>query len=151
MGRSLREGRRARLRWSALLVVVRSAVVIVACQACLHVLEELAKVYHHDQISKDQKMTPTDRLKHHKLYSRPVMNDLKLWIEDQLDGKVEPNSGLGGALKYLKKHWKALTLFLKDGKAPPDNNICERAIKKAVLNRKNAMFSSEALRLRPNP
>ena len=29
---------------------------------------------------------------------------------------------------------------MRDGKAPLDNNICERAIKKAVLNRKNAMF-----------
>lgn len=29
---------------------------------------------------------------------------------------------------------------MRDGKAPIDNNICERAIKKAVLNRKNAMF-----------
>ena len=56
------------------------------------------------------------------------------------NGQVEPNSGLGQALKYLKKHWRPLTLFLRDGKAPLDNNICERAIKKAVLNRKNAMF-----------
>lgn len=31
-------------------------------------------------------------------------------------------------------------MFLRDGKAPLDNNICERAIKKVVLNRKNAMF-----------
>lgn len=31
-------------------------------------------------------------------------------------------------------------MFLRDGKAPLDNNISERAIKKVVLNRKNAMF-----------
>ena len=37
-------------------------------------------------------------------------------------------------------HWKELTLFLREPGAPLDNNICERALKKAILNRKNAMF-----------
>lgn len=109
-------------------------------QDCLHVLGELAKVYHHDHETREQNMSATERLKHHKTHSKPVMTELKTWIDEQLDGKVEPNSGLGQALKYIKKHWQPLTLFLRDGKAPLDNNICERAIKKAVLNRKNAMF-----------
>lgn len=109
-------------------------------EPCLHVLSELAKVYHHDAVTREQEMGPTERLKYHKEHSRPIMKALKSWIDEQLDGKVEPNSGLGGALKYLKKHWKGLTLFLRDGKAPLDNNACERALKKAVLNRKNAMF-----------
>lgn len=114
--------------------------------SCLHVLGELAKVYHHDQIAREQKMLPSERLKHHKEHSRPVMIALREWIDVQLDGNdevppaCEPNSPLGEALRYLKKHWQPLTLFLRDGKAPIDNNICERAIKKAVLNRKNAMF-----------
>lgn len=115
-------------------------------EACLHVLGELAKVYYHDQIAREQNMGPTERLKYHKQHSRPVMNELRAWIEVQLEGTdelpptCEPNSGLGQALRYLKKHWKPLTLFLRDGRAPIDNNICERAIKKVVLNRKNAMF-----------
>ena len=107
---------------------------------CLHVLTELSKVYHHDQVTRDERMSATDRLKHHKKNSAPVMAALQAWIDDQLAGKAEPNSGLGKALKYLKKHWKPLTLFLRDGKAPLDNNVSERAIKKVVLNRKNAMF-----------
>lgn len=107
---------------------------------CLHVLGELSKVYHHDQVARDAKMSATERLKHHKKYSGPVMSALQTWIDEQLDGKIEPVSGLGKALKYLKKHWKQLTLFLRDGKAPLDNNVSERAIKKVVLNRKNAMF-----------
>ena len=109
-------------------------------QECLHVLQELSKVYHHDQTTREAGMSPSERVKYHKQHSAPVMAALASWIDDQLDGKVEPNSGLGKALKYLKKHWKPLTLFLRDGKAPLENNICERAIKKAVLNRKNAMF-----------
>jgi hypothetical protein len=29
------------------------------------------------------------------------MNTLATWIEDQLDGKVEPNSGLGAVVNHL--------------------------------------------------
>lgn len=34
----------------------------------------------------------------------------------------------------------ALTLFLRQPGAPLDNNLCERALKKAILHRKNALF-----------
>jgi len=44
------------------------------------------------------------------------------------------------AIRYLLKHWKKLTLFLRKAGAPLDNNICEQALKKAVLHRKAAMF-----------
>ena len=53
---------------------------------------------------------------------------------------VEPNSGLGKAIGYRLKHWEKLTLFLRRAGAPLDNNICERALKKAILHRKNALF-----------
>jgi len=32
------------------------------------------------------------------------------------------------------------TLFLRQAGAPLDNNVCERALKKAILHRKNALF-----------
>jgi transposase len=31
-------------------------------------------------------------------------------------------------------------LFLRQAGAPLDNNLCERALKKAILHRKNALF-----------
>ena len=37
-------------------------------------------------------------------------------------------------------HWLKLTLFLRQPGAPLDNNIVERALKKAILHRKNALF-----------
>ena len=54
--------------------------------------------------------------------------------------KVEPNSGLGEAMTYMKKHWSKLTLFLRVAGAPLDNNICERSLKKAILHRRNSLF-----------
>jgi len=69
------------------------------------------------------------------------MSGLHQWLNTQFEEKrVEPNSGLGKAFKYLLTHWNKLTLFLRHPGAPLDNNICERALKKAVLHRKNALF-----------
>ena len=54
--------------------------------------------------------------------------------------RTEPNSALGGAIGYMLKHWDRLTLFLRQAGAPLDNNLCERALKKAILHRKYALF-----------
>ena len=69
------------------------------------------------------------------------MEQLHQWLEAQFaERKTEPNSGLGKAITYLLRHWKALTLFLRKAGTPLDNNIVERALKRAVLHRKNALF-----------
>jgi transposase len=108
---------------------------------CYYVLEELGKVFLHDRQAREQKLNPQQRLQYHKEHSEPVMSSLKNWLLTQLEEKrVEPNSGLGKAFKYLLTHWNKLTLFLRHPGAPLDNNICERALKKAVLHRKNALF-----------
>jgi len=110
-------------------------------EQCRYVLETLKEVYKNDKIAKEQNMTPQERLSFHQSKSGPFMEDLKIWFNEQLDqNKVEPNSGLGQAISYMLNHWEALTLFLKVPNAPLDNNICERALKKAILHRKNALF-----------
>ena len=108
---------------------------------CRHVLERLGEVYRNDAGARDAKMTAEERLRFHQQHSRPIMEALHEWLEAQFgDRKVEPNSSLGKAITYLLRHWKALTLFLRQAGAPLDNNLCERALKRAVLHRKNALF-----------
>ena len=69
------------------------------------------------------------------------MEELERWMKEKVEEReVEPNSGLGEAIAYLQKHWVPLTLFLRKPGAPLDNNICERALKKVILHRKNALF-----------
>jgi transposase len=109
--------------------------------ACRHVLEALGEVYHHDELARQHKLSPEERLLFHQQHSAPVMNQLHQWLTAQLEEKkVEPNSGLGGAIQYLLNHWQRLTLFLRQAGAPLDNNLCERALKKAILHRKNSLF-----------
>ena len=77
----------------------------------------------------------------HQTRSGPKMAELKTWLTEQIEEHlVEPNSSLGEAITYMRKHWEVLTLFLRQPGAPLDNNICERALKKAILHRKNAYF-----------
>ncbi len=108
---------------------------------CRHVLELLGGVYANDAVTKERKMTPVERWEFHRQHSQPLMEALERWMREQFsEQKVEPNSGLGKAITYMQRHWKALTLFLRQPGAPLDNNLCERALKLAVLHRKNALF-----------
>jgi transposase len=110
-------------------------------QQCLHVLETLKEVYSNDAEAKRQAMSDEQRLQFHKRQSGPKMEELKRWLTEQIEErKVEPNSSLGEAIRYMLKHWEKLTLFLRQPGAPLDNNVCERALKKAILHRKNAYF-----------
>jgi transposase len=108
---------------------------------CRHVLDQLAEVYKNDEWARAEKLSPQARLQYHQDHSGPVLERLKAWLTTQFDDRlVEPNSALGAAITYLLKHWEKLTLFLRQPGAPLDNNVCERALKRAILHRKNALF-----------
>ena len=110
-------------------------------EECRYVLETLRSVYRNDALTREQNLSPEDRLHFHQEHSKKLMTDLHDWMEAQFaEHKTEPNSGLGKAFSYLLNHWEKLSLFLKQPGAPIDNNIAERALKKAILNRKNALF-----------
>jgi transposase len=110
-------------------------------EVCRHLLESLAVVYGNDALARERGLTPEARLQLHQEASGPTMQSLHDWLGRQLGEKrTEPNSALGGAIGYTLKHWEELTLFLRQAGAPLDNNVCERALKKAILHRKNALF-----------
>lgn len=110
-------------------------------EPCRYVLETLREVYRNDARARTEQMAPDDRLAHHQAHSGPPMRGLLWWLYEQIEHrKIEPNSTLGGAVKYMRKHWSKLTLFLEVAGAPLDNNACERILKKAILHRKNALF-----------
>jgi hypothetical protein len=108
---------------------------------CQHVLQALKVIYRNDAVAQQRKLSPEDRLRFHQAESGSIMAELQTWMKRQLDDRlVEPNSVLGEAITYMLKHWEKLTLFLRQPGAPLDNNVCERALKKAILHRKNSLF-----------
>lgn len=109
-------------------------------QECQHALESLGEVYKHEAQAMVLGLCPEARLQFHQEHSQKTMDDLHRWMTEQLEQKlVEPNSELGKAYSYMFNHWTALTLFLRKAGAPLDNNIAERALKMAILHRKNSL------------
>lgn len=108
---------------------------------CTTILRVLGRVYKNDAIARKRGLSPAERLRFHKAESGPRMEKLHVYLQALIAGKkVEPNSALGEAIIYMLRHWEKLTLFLNKAGAPLDNNICERALKMAILHRKNSLF-----------
>jgi len=105
------------------------------------VLDTLREVYITDARARKDSLDPQQRLKLHQEDSQPRMEALEKWMQTQFTERIiEPNSSLGSAILYMQKRWPQLTLFLRIAGAPLDSNIVERALKKAILHRKTAMF-----------
>lgn len=110
-------------------------------EECEYILRLYAGVFKNEKICRQKKLSDPARLKYHQQYSKLNMDEIKRFIEEQFDeNKIEPHCGLGSAFNYTLKHWDRLIKFLEVEGCPIDNNISERILKKAILNRKNAMF-----------
>ena len=105
------------------------------------VLKTLREVYKSDAEARTRHLSPAERLRLHQRESAPRMAALKEWMDRQLTERlIEPNSRLGEAIRYLQNHWEGLTLFLRVQGVPLDNNVVERALKRAIVHRRNSLF-----------
>ena len=86
---------------------------------CRYVLEMLGQVYGHDAEARERGLTPEERLRFHQERSGPVMEQLHGWLEAQFaERKTEPNSGLGKAITYLLRHWRAFDAVPPPSRSP---------------------------------
>ena len=85
--------------------------------------------------------TPEERLKERNQNSRPIVEDLRKWLED-IESAVLPKSLFGLAVKYGLQQWPKLIRFLEDGRIELSNNRAERSIKPFVIGRKNWLFAN---------
>ena len=128
-------------------------------EECRYILEILGKVYHNDAIAREQAMTPDQRLKFHQTESTPLMDEMKRWLDKQVDEKLcEPNSDLGSALAYMLNHWKPLTLFLcvpgaplevASSSVPSRKRFCIAAILCSIKPSESRLEENRASRLGP--
>jgi transposase len=87
-----------------------------------------------------RKLTPPDRHAHRQRHARPLLDELRSWLDESLP-QVPPTSATGKALNYLHNEWDKLIRYLDDGRLEIDNNGAENAIRPFVLGRKNWLFS----------
>lgn len=108
---------------------------------CQGVLQVIRQVFDHDEQARQEQLSPQARLAYHQAQSQPLMDELKRWLDQQINEHlVEPNSSLGKAIGYMRTHWETLTRFLTTPGAPLDNNLAERVLKLFIRQRKNSLF-----------
>ena len=84
---------------------------------------------------------PDERRVVRQARSRPLVEDLFTWLEQQL-ARLPGGSPTAGVIRYALNHRLGLERFLDDGRIELDNNTVERAIRPLCLSRKNALFAS---------
>ncbi len=100
----------------------------------------LAKIQALYRIERDIKvLPPQDRLQIRALRSKPLLDDMRLWLDQHLP-LVPPTSALGKAINYAHKQWPKLNVYTEDGRLRMDNNLVENAIRPFVIGRKNFLF-----------
>lgn len=110
-------------------------------QECHYVMKGISDVYDNEDQTEDQQLSPRQRLAFHQQHSKPIMDELKQWFDDQkASPHFDPSSSLGKAIQYMLNHWDKLTQFLRIPGAPLDNNNLEQSLKVPIRNRKNAYF-----------
>ena len=76
-------------------------------------------------------------------YSAALVQEFTSWCKEEIkSGAHTPQSPMGKALGYYDSRIDGFSRFLENGNIPMTNNTSERAIKAAVLGRKNSMFVS---------
>ena len=102
------------------------------------VLARIAKLY---AIEADIRGQPPDvRQAVRQRRSRPLVEDLHLWLQDHLP-RIPGWSDLAKAMRYVLRHWDGLVLYLHDGRLEMDTNVVERAIRPVTITRKNSLFA----------
>jgi transposase len=101
-------------------------------------LQRINVLYHVEAIIRGQ--APEQRQAVRQEQSKPVIDDLRTWLDAQL-AKIPRRARIAEAIRYALKLWSGLRLFLDDGRIEIDTNVVERSIRPIALNRKNALFA----------
>ena len=81
----------------------------------------------------------TDRQAQRQARSKPLLDDLRAWMEAQRR-RASSKTALGKALRYALARWEALTRYADDGRLAIDNNVAERLMRGIAVTRKNFLF-----------
>ena len=101
-------------------------------------VRQIAGLY---RLDKKIRHRPAEKIRQwRQRYSRPIVDNLWLWLEQQKEACPE-SSALGKAINYMLKRREWLSRFLDDGSLPLDKNRCERAITPVVMGRSNWLFA----------
>ena len=85
-------------------------------------------------------MTWQDRQALRLRESTIILKGIKDWLDTAPLSQVLPKSDFAEALRYIRNHWEALCVFVRDGRIPIDNNLVEQLMKQVAMGRKAWLF-----------
>lgn len=85
-------------------------------------------------------MSADERRTLRQQHARPILDELKAWIEATLS-TLPQKQRLTEAMRYALSRWTALGVYIDDGRVEIDNNIAERAMRPLGIGRKNWLFA----------
>ena len=77
--------------------------------------------------------SPGERLQVRQALSRPLVEDLQVYMREQL-AKLSRGHDLAKAFNYILKRWASFTLFLEDGRVCLSNNAAERGLRGIAMH-----------------
>lgn len=105
-----------------------------------YVLGKIAILYGLEKKARESELTWAERHKLREKESRPVLDQLKIWMLDNYPA-VLPKSAIGKAIQYALHLWPRLENYLLDGRLEIDNNWIENKIRPLAIGRKNYLFA----------
>lgn len=102
-------------------------------------LDKIAGLYHIEHECDKAGMDFDARRTERQAKSRPMMEEMKKWLEDIIV-RYSPASLTGKAAAYAYTRWDNMMRILDDGHLLLDNNLAENEIRPITLGRKNYMF-----------
>lgn len=101
-------------------------------------LSKIRKLY---VIEKEiKKLTPAERRQQRQQQSVPVLDDIKLWLDKNID-KLPKDSLTYTAIQYTLNQWDRLTGYCENGHLHISNILAENAIRPMAVGRRNWLFS----------
>lgn len=77
-------------------------------------------------------------------HAKPLLEQLQCWLKESLS-QLSAKSPMAAAIGYALGNWRALNVYVEDGRIEIDNNTAERALRGVVLGRKNYLhFGSDS-------
>ncbi len=83
---------------------------------------------------------PPERQRVRNEHSRPLVAELKMWLQAQR-AKLSEHSETAKAIAYCLNRWSGLVRFLDDGRLCMTNNAAERALRCVAVGRHNWTFA----------
>jgi hypothetical protein len=108
-------------------------------------LRQLQNLYRIEAVLRDQNAGPALREAVRAHQSRPIVERIGRALERfKAAGRFLPKSLLGDAIDFARGQWKALQVYLANGRVEVDNNQVENAIRPTAIGKKNWLFIGQA-------